>query len=305
MKYFAFMSASVLALSMGTAAMADPINYTPNFSGATGLSYGGAGALTGSSVTLTNVANFNQGAAVWATNALSFDPTLNFQSDFSFNIGAQSTGLAGNGFTFVLTTNPTALGSVHQNLGLGPLNETTPPSVEVQFSTFANQHNNPTFAPGQYYSNLIAVSTDGNVVIPQNSNSYASPYGVEQCDNQTATKSTRAGCLANGDIWKAAISYQNGLLSVAVCDPKEAGGTCTASSYITVLTGYAISLASILGDGPIYAGFTASNGAVSETVQIDSWNLSPVPEPASLAALGAGIAALGLVSRRRRANAGV
>jgi len=40
-------------------------------------------------------------------------------------------------------------------------------------------------------------------------------------------------------------------------------------------------------------------------VQIDSWNLSPVPEPASLAALGAGIAALGLVSRRRRANAGV
>jgi hypothetical protein len=289
----------VLALSVANSASADPINYYPNFQGATGLTYAGASSLTGNNVTLTTVGSTFTGAGFYATNALSFDPTLNFQSDFSFNINAQSSGLAGNGFTFVLTSNPSTLGTSSTNLGLGATPGT--PSVEVQFSTFANSTNNPTFAPGQYYSNLVAVSTDGNVVIPQNSNSYAAPYGVNQCDNQTNTKSSRAGCLANGDVWQAAIAYQNGLLSVALCDPKEAGGTCTSGSYVTVLAGYAINLASILGGGPIYAGFTASNGAVTETVQIDSWQLSAVPEPASLAALGAGIAALGLVRWKRRA----
>jgi hypothetical protein len=301
MNYLALVSASVLALSAGTAAFADPINYTPDFTNATGLTYAGTAALTGGAVTLTSVNSQTTGAGFYATNALSIDPTVNFTSDFSFNIGAQSNDIAGNGFTFVLTSNPATLGTSSTNLGLGATPGT--PSVEVQFSTFANATNNPTFAPGQYYSNLIAVSTDGNVVIPQSATStYAAPYAVNECDNGANTKITRAGCLANGDIWQASISYVNGLLSVAVCDPKEAaGGTCTAGSFVTVINGYAISLASILGTGPVYAGFTSSNGKVTETVQIDSWSLNAVPEPASLAAFGIGLAALGMVRRRRSA----
>jgi hypothetical protein len=294
MKMYTTLIAGAAALLASTAAFAAPIDYDPNFTGATGLTYAGGGSLMGSSVQLTNVNTLTSGGAVYASNALAVDSGLNFTSDFTFNIGAEASGVAGNGFTFVLTSNPAALGTVSQNLGLGPTTGSNPGSVEIQFSTYANKTNNPTYAPGQYYSNMVAVSTDGNVVVPQSAtSSYAAPYGVNACDNTTANKSSRAGCLANGDVWTAKITYMNGLLSVILTDPKEGMST-------TVLSNYAINIASVLGSSLAYAGFTASNGAIGETTTIDSWDMS-VPEPMSLAAFGVGLGALGLIRARRRA----
>ena len=158
---------SVIAMTAAGAAYADPINY-PNFTGATGLTFNnsanGTAGITGASATLTTVGNNTSGGAVYASNALS-QPS-NFSTTFSFNVTSQSTGLAGNGFAFVLSSAPSTMGLVNQNLGLGVYNAvSSPASLDIQFSTFANQTNNPTFAPGSPYSNLVAVSTKGPRVL--------------------------------------------------------------------------------------------------------------------------------------------
>ena len=288
---------SVIAMTAAGAAFADPIDYA-GFTGATGLTYNnsanGTAGTTGATVTLASVNNTLSGGAVYSSNALS-QPT-NFSTTFSFNILSQSTGLAGNGFAFVLSSAPSTMGLVNQNLGLGVYNAaTSPASLDIQFSTFANQTNNPTYSPGKVYSNLVAVSTDGNLVIPQSATStYAAPYGIDACDNHATTKSSRAGCMSNGDVWTATITYEKGLLSVTLSDPAEA-------TSFKVINNLAINYSSIFGDGPVYAGFSASNGAVTEGVQLDSWDLGyPAPEPASLVLFGAGLAGLGFARSRRR-----
>jgi hypothetical protein len=292
MNYRNIFFASAVALTASTAAFAAPINLAT-------LDYNGSASSVGSTANLTQVNATMTGGAVYSANALA-TPT-NFSTTFSFNVGAQSTGLAGNGFAFVLTTTPQSMGLSSKNLGLGGsaggAGTTVPVSLDVQFSTIANPTNNPLDSNGNHYSNLVAISTDGNLIVPQNATTaYGAPYGVAECNNLSATKSSSPGCMANGGIWSATISYSKGLLTVSVTDPSENGPN-------TVITGYAINLASLFGSSPVFAGFSASNGAVTETTTIDSWSLSSssVPEPASLAMFGAGLAALGYTVRRRRA----
>jgi hypothetical protein len=62
-------------------------------------------------------------------------------------------------------------------------------------------------------------------------------YGVANCDFSNGY--TQPGCMANGDLWTANISYDGAHLTVTLSDPRE--GTA-----FTALNNYAINLASIL-----------------------------------------------------------
>ena len=280
MKFGQYLLAGALALSASSTA----------FAAGTDMS-GGPSADGTNGAGLTTAGVKNSAGAAWAANALALDSGAQFDASFNFTITPyQPEGPlpgVGNGFTFFLTTDTTGLGTTNPNLGFGT---NTSPSLAVQFSTNPNLNNNP-LIPGTStpYSNLVAVSEDGNMVIKSPVNApYAPVYGVNTCSNG----SEGAGCLANAQLWNANISYANGLLTVTLKDALE------STSF--TFTDSGLNLASLLGSGELAAGFSASNGNATETVGISNFSLS-VPEPASLAAFGIGLAALGFARSRRRA----
>jgi len=260
------------------------------------LNGGNAGAsasATSSTIALTNNTAFDYGSVASAnTFALgtSFSTSFNFQvntSDDCVNsLPAGCSKANANGFAFVLSTAPSSNGASNSNFGIGTGTGT---SVDLVFGTFANKNN----APGGS-SNYVGLTEDGNTNFSQ-SPTTGNAYGISNCTS-ASTKSaavTTAGCLANGDIWTASIKLVNNLLTVTLSDPKETGSSAVLTETFNV--------ASYLGTGNVYLGFTSSGGAAWEQVNISNWTASSnaVPEPASIAGVGAGLMALGLLRRRK------
>jgi len=275
----AFGAALILA---SVPAVAGTLTYA-NFSNTNGLTLGGDAATSSGALVLTPQMQFAAGAALTST-ALSLGTDPNFSTAFQFQMLTNGgSSASANGFAFVLTSDPTNVGTSNQMMGL-----TTAPSVAVEFSDYGNPHLNPSIGNGLYNSNLVAAIQNGNTVVAGNStNSYGSP-GPTSCVNP----GSGVNCMNNDTVWTANISYQNGLLTVTMQDAGQ--------SAITVISNYAIALAS-----SAYVGFSGSTGAAYESVNILNWtlnyNASSIPEPVTGGLMAVGLAALGFVRSRRRA----
>lgn len=280
-------STGLVAIVMGMYAAsshATLISYN-GFSSTAGLTLvGSAAPLTTANGTVLQLTKSlgNQTGAAYSTSGITLGSNATFSTTFQFSLSNPG-GTYGpaDGFTFLLAANTTGIGGLGGGLGyLG-----VPSSVAIEFDTFSNG------ASDGNSNNHVSINTNGVLTDTALSN----VYGMSSCST------TQAGCLSNGDIWTATIGYNGTALNVVLSDP--AMGTS-----FNAISNYAINIASYLGTNNAYVGFTASTGGGWESQSIVNWQFanttqlssnSSVPEPASVALFGLGIAVMGRRCRRK------
>ena len=183
---------------------------------------------------------FASGSAFWRSPIGTVDGNgapLGFSTQFQFRDAGQ-----GDGFTFAMTSDPRSLGGFrgYQYLNNGVIYN---PSVAVGFSTVQLQQPGNVVDAG---ANDVQILTGG---------SFAAPLA----------DSVVPGAFWDGRLWTAWVTYDGPthLLSVWASPDgfKPAAPTATAT----------IDIAATIGS-QLYAGFTASNGYSSSSVDIYNWH---------------------------------
>jgi hypothetical protein len=276
------LAVALTAVLVPAALHADTVFYN-GFSNTTGLTLVGntTTTTTGDGTVLRVVpSNFSQAGAAYYTSGFTLGTSATFSTQFQFRLTNPGGIDPADGITFVLAASPNGLGGAGGGIGYQGVGH----SVAIEFDTYNN-------GGGDNNSdNEVGVDTNGNL----NSIIQVNPYGVMTCGFGGGH-----GCLSNGDVWTALITYDGSVLNVSAVDG--------AGSPIPLITNYAIDIGSVLGTNTAYVGFTGATGSGYENEDILNWELSDsstlppttVPEPSTLLLMGNGLLGVAYAARKK------
>ena len=252
------------------------------FASTTGLTLVGNAATTsttdGTVLRLTPATSGQSGAA-YSTTPVTLGNNATFSTQFQFRFTNPGGWDPADGITFVLGTSTTGLGAGGVGMGYQGVSGK---SVAIEFDTF----NNTGYGLGNNdgnSSNHVSIDTNGNLTNTDLTNVYGNGSCGFTNGNPAQNSYTVAGCMSNGHLWTANISYDGSNLTVTLTDPAE-------GSSFTAINAYPINLASTLGQNTAYVGFTAGTGSGWENHDIVNWTFANTAQIPATGALSVALA---------------